>query len=176
MTETDPRNTETVHVFTVDLPPEEARALAADGALLSDALGGIEVEPDRAEIVDPEALAEIGMAAYLAEGEGVSAEALDGDRARLDALAGPVLILRPRAVSRTISVRKPLTLIGSYPLERARPAGEAIRSTSAEPLATGAPPAEDPTGRRDKRASGVVAMVALAVALFVAFIVWLVAA
>ncbi len=176
MAETDPRNAETVHVFAVDLPLDEARALAGDGARLSEALGGIEVEPDRAEAVDPRALGDFGLSGYLVEGEGVSADAILSDEPMLDAVRGPVLVLRPRAVSQTPSARPPLTHLGAYPLERARPAGEPLRAASAEGSAAGLPPEPEERARTNRRASGLVAMAALAVALLVAFVMWAIAA
>ncbi len=140
MPETDPRNAEIVHVFAVDLPMPEAARLAGDGARLSEALGGIEVEPDRAEALDTSVLGDFGLSGYLVEGEGVSADAILADESRLDAVRGPVVVLRPRAVTAEPAARAPLSHLGSWPLERARPIGEPIRAASAEGLQTGLPP------------------------------------
>lgn len=176
MPETDPRNSETVHVFAVDLPMPEAERLAGDGQRLSEALGGIEVEPDRAEAVDTRGLAEYGLSGYLTEGEGVSADAILHDEPKLDAVKGPVLILRPRAVTERPRPQAPLSHLGSYPMESARPAGAPIRSASAEGVATGLPPDPAEGVKSNRRASGIVAMAALAVALLVVVIVWAIAA
>ncbi len=176
MPQTDPRNAETVHVLAVDLPLAEAERLAADPQALSRALGGIEVDPARAEVIDAGALVGYGLSGYLTDGEGVSADAILPDEPRLDAVSGPVLLLRPRAVTAAPRPEAPLSHLGSYPLESARPAGDPIRSAAAESAA--AEPSPDPAGGggSDRRASGIAATVALAVALLVVVIVWAIAA
>ncbi len=177
MPDTDPRNREIVHVFSVELPMPEAARLADDGARLSQALGGVEVEPDRAEAIDTRALGDIGLSGYLVDGEGVSADAILKDEPKLDAVQGPALVLRPRAIAAgEVAAQPPLVHLGSYPLERARPAGEPIRAASAEGLATGMPPDPVEGDRGRRRASGIAALVALAVALLVAFVMWAIAA
>ncbi len=175
-TGTDPRNAETIHVFSVDLALPQARALAEDEAALSAALGGIAVDVSRAEAIDPRGLAEYGLSGYLTDGEGASADAVLPDEPRLDAATGPVLVLRPRAVRAAPDPEPPLTLLGRYPMEAARPAGAPIRAASAEGSAAGTPPSPEERTRSERRASGLVAMAALAVALLVAFIVWAIAA
>ncbi len=174
--ETDPRNVETIQVFAVDLPMPEAARFAEDGARLSEALGGVAVEPGRVEALDTRALGDYGLAGYLTDGEGASADAILPEEGRLDAVRGPVLVLRPRAVSEAVSARPPLSALGAYPLERGRPAGAPIRSASAEGLATGMPPEPVEGGGSSRRASGIAALVALAVALLIALLVWAIAA
>jgi hypothetical protein len=166
---------ETLHVFAVDLPMAEAERLAADGERLSNALGAIEVEPDRAHAIDPRALADLGLPHYLIEGEGADPEAVRADETTLAAETGPLLILRPRAVRQSPEPRAPLRHVGSYRMARATPEGAPLRAAAAaEGTATGVPTAA-PSPGNEKRQSGMVATVALLVALLVAFVMWLVA-
>ncbi len=164
-----------IQVFEVDLSPEEARALSADPRALEEALGTA-VAADRVHLVDPVVLADIGLAAYLVEGEGARAEAVSVDKTRLDKVRKPVMLLLPGALTEPAALRvaPPLTHLGEYPLLEGRPAEDPIRTSSAEGLIAGTPPrADDPA--TDRRASGYVALIAVAVALVVALIVWLVA-
>ncbi|WP_375260537.1 hypothetical protein [Palleronia sp.] len=169
---TDP---ETIHVFAVDLSMQETVELAGDGAALSRALGGVSADPERAVALDSRSLGDLGLPNYLVEGEGITKESIEPDAGRLMAVKGPVLILRPRAVGQSFRPQEPLRHLGSYRLERGTPASVPLRAASAEGSASGVPPAAPPPASRDRRASGMVAMAALAVALLVAFVVWWVA-
>ena len=70
---TDP---ETIHVFAADLSMPEAEELAEDGAALTRALGGVDVEADRVMALNSGALGDLGLATYLVEGEGVTKASL----------------------------------------------------------------------------------------------------
>lgn len=168
---TDP---ETIHVFAVDLPMPEAVELAGDREALSRALG-VDAEPGRAAAFDSRALGDLGLSNYLVEGEGVAAESLESDAAMLAKVKGPIIILRPRAIAEPFSPKAPLRHLGSYRLDRGTPPSMPLRAASAEGSASGVPPAAPTPGTRDRRASGTVAMAALAVALVVTFLVWWVA-
>ncbi|CAM4415175.1 hypothetical protein [Palleronia rufa] len=166
---------DTLHVFAVDATMERAEALAADGAALSAALGGIEVEPDRAHVIDTRPLGDLGLSTFLVEGEAADADAVRPDAARLDARRGPVLILRTGAVRQAITASAPLSHLGSYPMAGTTPVGPPIRTGSAEGTASGTPAGTaDPAAAR-RRSSGLVAMLALVAALLVVVIVFLVA-
>ena len=130
---------ETIHVFAVDLPMPEAAALADDGAALSEALGGIEVEPDKVIALDTRALADLGLSSYLVEGEGAVAADVRADAGKLDAAQGPVLILHPRAVTDPPVPQSPLRHLGSYRRDRPMPEGPPIRAASAEAARMGGP-------------------------------------
>lgn len=164
-----------LRVFRVEGTADDAAALVRDTAALQRAFGA-DIATDRVQIVEPTALAGIGLSAYLVEGEGVDAAAISPDAARLDAVKGPILLLLPRAVppGTTLSPQAPLVHLGDYPLASARPGDGPIRTSSAEGLISGAPPQTTDPGTQ-RRTSGMVALAALAVALLVAFVVWFVA-
>ncbi|TDL81603.1 hypothetical protein E2L08_05680 [Palleronia sediminis] len=163
-----------VFVFALDLAMAEAERIEGDARRLARLFDGAEIDVGKAHVLDPKALAGLGLAAYLAEGEGVEATAAGRDRSRLDAVQRPVLILRPGAGRGRVTVGTPASLIGSYPLETALGDTGPVRSTSAEtPDATAAPPPAAPRdGASSRRAGGIVAMIALGVALLITFLVW----
>ena len=169
---TDP---ETIHVFAADLSMPEAEELAEDGAALTRALGGVDVEADRVMALNSGALGDLGLATYLVEGEGVTKASLQPDADKLAKVKGPVIILRPRAVSQPIRPQEPLQHLGSYRLDLGTPPTLPLRAASAEGSASGVPPAAAPPGSRERRAGGAVAMAILAVALLAALAVWWVA-
>lgn len=170
-----PTDPETIHVFAVDLSMPETVQLADDGSALSRALGGVNAEPKRVIALDSRALGDLGLPNYLVEGEGVTKESLEGDAVKLASVKEPVIILRPRAVGQSFRPQEPLRHLGSYRLDRGTPPGLPLRAASAEGSASGVPPAAPPHGTKSRRASGVVAMAAIAVALVVTFVVWWVA-
>lgn len=176
MTTIDATHTETIHVFAFDGTLQVAQALARDAAELGRRLGGVVITPGRAEAVDPVALAELGLSTYLVEGLGAAAGPVRADLRHLDAERRPVVILLPRAVRASLRPEPPLTHLGSYVMERPTPAEGPLSSASAEPQPAASPtPPRDPK-LADRRASGVVAMAALGVALLVVVLVYLVAA
>ena len=64
-----------------------------------------------------ETLADYGLADYLIEANGMDPASVDPDRARLDALTGPVLLVLSGALADGIdrlAPRAPLTLVGRY--------------------------------------------------------------
>ena len=166
---------DTLHVFAIDAPMADAQGMALDGAALSAAFGGIEIEPDRADVIDTTQLGELGLSSYLVEGEGADPDTVRQSAGRLDAHRGPTLILRPGAANAPLDPQAPLTHLGSFQLARAAPPGPAIRTASAEGDATGVPTSAPEPGRNDRRTSGAVATAALVAALLIVVIVWLVA-
>ncbi|TRD22435.1 hypothetical protein [Palleronia caenipelagi] len=169
-----PDPSEMLHVIAVDLPMAEATGLAADAGRLAAALSVAQVDPSRVDVIEAKSMGDLGLVTYVTEGEGAVRDAVRGDAERLNAERGAVMILRPRAVQAAVAPQPPLRLLGSYPVVTGKPAGEPVSAASAHGSAA-ASAAVDPK-KRDKRASGIVAMAALAVALFVAFVMWLVAA
>ena len=165
---------DTVHVFAVDLPMADVAALADDAGRLSDLLG-THVDASRVEALDTTALADLGLVAYLTDGEGIENGPVRADAGRLNARKGPVLILRPRAVSASLTPKPPLEHLGSYRVEAPNRPTDTLRAASAEGSASGVPTEAPRPGQADRRASGRVAMVALLVALLIALIVWLIA-
>jgi len=129
-----------VRVFAVDLPPEDARAFVKAsedpfGWPLPDALGAEGLDPEWVDLVIPRELGTMSLSEFLIEGPGVSEAALSGDRARLDALTAPVLVLPSRAFggqAQQLSPEPPLRWIGTYAEDRADPPGPPLRSPAAE--------------------------------------------
>ncbi|PZX19556.1 hypothetical protein LX81_00012 [Palleronia aestuarii] len=174
-----PRPHDHLHVLRIDLSPADAREMLAERDPVRASLTGPEVDLDRVELVDPADLAGIGLSGYLIEGQGADPEAVRAEAATLDAVRDPVLILLPHAFAEpveTLYPKAPLSNLGRFPLVAPNTSEGPLRPPSADAPAADTPPprAEDPASSR--RAGGYVAMVALAVALFVAFVVWLVAA
>lgn len=104
-----------VRVFTAHLSPDE---LQRDKArLVAELLGDPDLDPAFVEIFDLADLAGVGLAGYLTDGLGVPEATLTADRARLEALTGPVLILLSKALHGRASTLTPdprLTLVGTY--------------------------------------------------------------
>lgn len=177
MTTIDATHTETINVFAFDGTLDEAQALARDAAELGRRLGGVVVTPGRAEAVDPGVLADLGLSTYLVEGLGAAAGPVRADIRHLDGERRPVVILLPRAVQASLRPEPPLSHLGSYTMERAAPAEGPLSSAAAGRQAAAAVPREPgDAARADRRASGMVAMAALGVALLVVVVVVLVAA
>lgn len=137
-----------VRVFTADLTPEDLRR---DKARLAEALlGDPHLDPAFIEIFDLADLSGVGLSGYLIEGLGVPEVALASDRARLDALKGPVLILLSKALhGREVALTPDprLTLIGTYAEERAPVHFEPLPTAAAQGQLT-PDLAPDPTPQR----------------------------
>lgn len=104
-----------VRVFAARLTPEDLKRDKA--GLAAELLGDPDLDPAFVELFDLADLSGLGLAGYLAEGLGVPEAVLAADRARLDAVTGPVLILLSRAQhgrAVTLSPDPRLTLVGTY--------------------------------------------------------------
>jgi hypothetical protein len=115
----------TVWVFTAALPEADLAAFrGADDAAgpdrttpLEQAVGAGRLAPSHVELFMAETLAGYGLADYLVEAIGMDPASVDPDRARLDALTGPVLLVLSGALADGIdrlAPRAPLTLVGRY--------------------------------------------------------------
>lgn len=128
LTEGDTRR---LWLFTLNMAADELAALRATD--LPDpvpALLGVDfVDTDFVEIFDLADLTGLGLSEYLITGNAIPESQIAPDRARLDALRGPVLILFAAAFAKrpvTLHPDPRLTLIGSY--------AEDIRPVEFEPL------------------------------------------
>jgi hypothetical protein len=113
----------TVRLFAIDAPPEEARAYADNPAAVARALGAPDLDLRHIDVFPVSRIAPLGLAAFLAEGHDIPAEALEADAATLSALDGHVAVLAPGAfgaAGRTLEIAPPLRLVGAWG-ERARP-------------------------------------------------------
>ncbi len=89
----------------------------ADPARVAALFGLSEIDPAEVEIVDTDDLSDLGLAAYLIEGDAAAESQIAADRDRLDALRGHVLTLRSAAVPTkpvTLHPVPALTLVGTY--------------------------------------------------------------
>ncbi|MHC9236669.1 hypothetical protein ACX9MO_13635 [Pseudooceanicola sp. 502str34] len=143
---------DTVHVFAADLDdgafwdflqpePETGRWE------LPAALGAPALEASHVDGTDVADLDGIGLSAFLIEGQGVDPAALAPDRARVDALTGHVIILRPGALpegTETLDPRPPLRHVGSYALPEAPVTIEPLTAVMAEGDMGPPPPSEFP--------------------------------
>ena len=103
-----------LRVFTARLTPDDLKRDKA--SLVASLLNDPDLDPAFVEIFDLADLSGLGLAGYLAEGLGVPESAIT-DRARLDALSGPVLILLSKALhgrAVTLTPDPRLTLVGTY--------------------------------------------------------------
>jgi hypothetical protein len=127
-----------VRVFAVSRPMADmARALrqASKGAIASGLLRH-EVTAEDIELFALSDLTGLGLRQYLTEGYSIPAEALQADRARLDALDGYVLLLLSRVSNEAHVEFTPspdLTLIGTYREPRENRAAVPIAAQAAKP-------------------------------------------
>jgi hypothetical protein len=89
----------------------------ADPAQVAALFGLSQIDPTQVEIVDTDDLPELGLAAYLTEGDAAAEAQIAADRARLDALRGHVLTVTSAAFPKlpvTLNPVSALSLIGTY--------------------------------------------------------------
>jgi hypothetical protein len=165
-----------VRLFTVDLPEAELDGFADDSdvpSALQEALGVDRLNMDFVELFPVDTLEGVGLAGYMTDGLGVAQAEVDDDRARLEAIRGPVLFVLSSAFGRhavTLTPKSPLRWIGTYTEDRAPVNFKPLPSESAKGTTGGkAPPS-------DAAMSGRVASIALLVLfLLVAVVVWVAA-
>lgn len=107
-----------VRIFTAKLGADDLKR--DKSRLAAELLGDTDLDPAYLEIFDLADLSGVGLSSYLTDGLGVP-EAAIPDRARLDLLTGPVLILLSKALhGREVSLTPDprLTLVGTYAEER----------------------------------------------------------
>jgi hypothetical protein len=89
----------------------------ADRAAVAALFGVSDIDPAHVEIVDTDDLSELGLAAYLTEGDAAAEHQIAADRTRLDALRGHVLTVSSGAFPDrpvTLNPVPALTLVGTY--------------------------------------------------------------
>jgi len=171
-----------VRLFTVDTSAEPPmmsieRDWEADAEdppwPLRDALGVEYLDSDFIELFDVEDLEGVGLPQYMIDGLGVSEADVAGDRARLEAINGLVLVVLSSAFgghAGTLTPKSPLRWIGTYTEDRAPVSFKPLPSESATGTTAGKPPPSDAA------MSGRVASIALLVLfLLVAVVIWVAA-
>ena len=166
-----------LHIFSVNLPEETARQLAAAPDAVARLLGVTELQADYAELLRIADLGDMGLNGYLIEGYDVAPRALDGQSVRLAALGGYAMIVlsmafQDRAVR--IDVGPELTYLGAVPTRSAdwTPRPPAAKAPGAAP-----PEPQAHTQRRRPSQAAVMGRVAsivlLVLFLLTALIVWI---
>lgn len=158
-----------VRVFRAALSPEDMQRDKA--RLLSALLGDPDLDPAHVEVFDVADLSDIGLAGYLTEGLGVPDSALDADRGMLQAIRGPVLILRSKALhgrEGTLTLDPRLSLVGTYQEVLPPVHFEPLPTTAADGVLTGTPLTALP-----QRPTLAFVLLGLALALVAAAAIWL---
>ncbi|MFP5479840.1 MAG: hypothetical protein ACLGIE_09155 [Alphaproteobacteria bacterium] len=164
-----PHDRHGIYLFSAALGPEEMQRDKA--RLATGLLGDPDLDPAHLELFDLADLAGVGLPTYLVEGLGISEAAVAPDRARLEALTGPVLILRSKALHGrgvTLTPDPRLTLLGSYREESPPVHFTPLPTAAAQGTLTAPPPAPGP-----HRLPGAFVLLLLALALTGAVALWL---
>ncbi|CUH67594.1 hypothetical protein TL5118_02259 [Thalassovita autumnalis] len=122
----------------------EAEPGLAEG-YLADILGAPAIDATRVEVFDLEDLSNFGLVNYLVKANGLPAEAVEPDRARLEALSGVVLLLYPGAFRDQVLTLQPaevLTPVGAWDEDIPDLEFTPLRSEAAKGQLADAPPAE----------------------------------
>ena len=141
-----------VRVFSARLTLDDLRRDKA--GLAAALLGDPDLDPAFIELFDLADLTGVGLPGYLTEGLGVPEAALAADRARLEALTGPVLILMSKALhgrAANLTLDPRVTLVGTYTEARSPVHFEPLPSAAAEGTLTPALP-PDRTPQRPPQA------------------------
>jgi hypothetical protein len=162
-----------IRVFSISRPMAQmARTLASQPkAALASELLGHRVSDEHIELFALSDLAGVGLVRYLGEGYDIDQTALNGARARLEALDGYVLLLHsgwPRAGDVVLNPAPELTLIGTFCEPRPAASGVPLAVAAALPYSGAMPPPEPPG-----RARAGSALTAAAVLLTLLFIWWI---
>ncbi len=167
---------DSVHVFALNLPPEEVPAFVEAGPdrwPLKEALGAEALDPAGVDVIQIEDLTGVGLPGYLIDGSGMDPEAIEADRARLMVLSGHVLVIHSSAFQGTAQTLIPgpeLTFIARYSGPGSSFVGEPLRSASAEGQISATAEAAPPS---DAKMGGRVATIALLVLfLLVGLMIW----
>ena len=167
-----------IRLFTVDLPQTGLKAFAEPGregdddhpSPLQQALGAQSLDMELVELFPVSNLEGVGLPGYMIEGLGIAEADVEQDRARLEAIKGPVLIVLSSAfggVAQTLTPKAPLRWVGTYAEERAPVAFQPLPSEGAEAAGVSKP------GPSDAAMSGRIAMVALLVIFaLTALVIW----
>lgn len=127
-----------IRLFSLDMPPDEIETFAEADAVwgVKEALGAETLDHAYVEVFDAGDVAEIGLTNYLMQGAGIPEGEIAGDRARLDALKGPLLIVTSGAFgqkAQTLHPAAPLRWQGTWHEEREPVQFEPLPDASAHP-------------------------------------------
>ena len=150
----------TTRVFSLSMPPAEARLLTDDPAKQQALLGADGLNAAGVEVFPVSDLGEIGLAGYLREGVDAQEPDLTRDRAKLASLDGWVMLVHSLAFpdrGATLTPDAALTLIGTYRQSETDAPPIELEAATAQPYTGTANPATLPTRPRGSGSSIVVA-------------------
>lgn len=135
-----------IFVFALDCMPEELPAWEPDGAgddwPLPEALGLGGIAPEHVEVFPVARIADYGLARYLAEAHGMSAERVEDEAQALQDIAGLVVLVHGRAVAGRDGAFAP------------KPPARFIARVGEQPMLAGAVPPPSPRVTRGVIAGG----------------------
>ncbi|MGR3468547.1 MAG: hypothetical protein ACU0CI_11790 [Shimia sp.] len=155
-----------IRVFALSMPSAEAQALKDSGTARAALLGADDLPERATELVRIADLEGVGLSGYLVQGHGAEAGPVGRDRAKLEGLAGHVLLHFSDGEGGQLTTDGRARLIGAYPQEGADMSSPPLESDAAKREVPDNPPAKKPIS--DARMSG---MVATAVLAFIALLV-----
>lgn len=163
-----------VRLYAVDVPVHQIKAFSRPDETgnwaLADALGVASLNPRYAQVIYIADLEGVGLAEYLAEGEGLSDEDLAPYLPSLERLTGHVAVISSRAFDGAVTLdpKPPLTPILTLRREKPTPVTERLSSDAAKGVvgAKGKPTSDAAISGR------VASIVLLLLALFVVLFVW----
>lgn len=123
-----------IRVFALNLSGDTGTPLTSGGA--GQALGVEQIDPVYVEIFPVKDLEGLGLAGYLTEGCGISADQVSPDKVRLNALGGHIMLVFSRAFSAkaaTLHQTSDLTLIATYDETPLGWSGTTLTTDSAKP-------------------------------------------
>lgn len=127
-----------LRLFHLDLPPEAVERFTTQAGTgeypLKYALGATRLRPAFVDVVDIRDLGDMSLSDYLASAYLVTGDDFRQMRPRIDALKGHVVALPAQAFDHTtqdLAIASPLRWIGTFPEEKPRTRGPALRSASA---------------------------------------------
>lgn len=141
-----PGERETVRVFAVDLPLQEAKAWVQVHRNIETAIGA-PLNGDHMESFAAEDLTGMGLARFLVDGYGIAEEGIPSDRTELDTAGPYILLIRARAFGGEavdLEPKAPLIPLGVFAQAGAALPGP-MPTSAAETAAPEPAPSRDPT-------------------------------
>jgi hypothetical protein len=124
--------TRVVRIFAMDMSAQQAK-FQNDPEAMRQILGVKDIEPAYVEIFPVSDLDELGLAGYLIEGCGVSAEEVAAERDRLNTVTGYVMLVHSRAFGgQAVALKTPLPLIATFNEPATDWSGDKLETQSAQ--------------------------------------------
>lgn len=164
----------TVRVFLLDEALSRSLEASGNSEALSSAFGVAQMNGADVQIVDLEAIREMGLTEFLKSGYDIDPAEIDPSRTRLDATEGTVAVIRSSAfggVETTLTPGDQVNLIGTFHEQSAAPASftelNELRTDSAKGQLNTAAGPSTPAPRSRARTWLLAILVAFVLAIFV---------